>query len=371
MNVLIPCVFLSFLIPLLAKIKFNHTITIKEVLLQGVIVSSMCSVLYFAGSYSSLQDVEIWNGEVKSKFSKTEKCPSGWVDYSDSFCSNYSTRRKYTHTTCTTNSSGKKSCTKHYKTQYNYDYYSETRWYVKDSFRTHEIKRINPRGDSMPPRYNEVVVGDSASKRNTYTNYIKTVDDNILGFKSSDEHVNLPAYPDKIYDYYKSDKVVLAGTKLKDKKSWDLKLAESLKVIGPSKQANIVMVLTDTQDSSYRYSLEKAWKGGKKNDIIVVIGSSSGKITWADTITLAGNSGNEVLTVKLRDALLDHKDLDIKVIDVVADNVLKYFDRKAMKEFEYLKDSIEPASWLVWTCYVLSLLLSLGLTAFFHKNETI
>lgn len=373
MLTLIPCVVLAFLIPLVAKLKFNHALTIKEVGLQGLIMSVLCMGLYAAGTFNQLTDVQVLNGEVLAKKGVKKSCQSGWNDYRDSFCSNYSTRSVYSHTTCSTVNKVT-SCTTHYKTQYHYDYSWEKRWYVADSFNNHQIKRINRRGDQEPPRYHEVNVGDPASTTRSYENYIKAAAHNIINPNKGvmDRYKDkVPAYPIFIHDYYKSYKVLTVGTKLTNYTAWNERLAELLKVIGPKKQANVVVIVTNINDPDYRYAVEEAWLGGKKNDIIVLIGEEKGSILWVDTITLAGNAGNELMTVKMRDALLDHKVVDIQTLDVISSVVLKHFDRKAMEDFEYLKEQIEPPTWVIWACYLLSLLLGLGLTYYFIKNETV
>lgn len=373
MATLLPCIALAFIIPLLAKLKFKHELTAKEVALQGVIMSVLCLILYGAGTHTPLGDVQILNGEVVAKKGVKKSCPSGWVDYADGFCSNYSTRRKYTHTTCTTVNK-RRSCTRHYKTQYNHDYAWEKRWYVTTSFGRLQINRINRRGDQEPPRWTEVEVGDPASTAARYTNYMKAAAHNIINpNKGVMERYakDVPTYPKHIVDYYKSNKVLTVGVSLKNHAEWNYKLAEHLKVLGPVKQANVVVIVTNILDPEYRYAVEEKWLGGKKNDVIVLIGADKEEIKWVDTITLAGNAGNELMTVKMRDNLLDHKVVDIKVLDVISSTVLKHFDRKAMQEFKYLEDQIEPPTWVVIACYLMSLVLGLGLTAYFIKNETV
>lgn len=373
MSVLIPCILMGFLFPLLAKLKFRTQITVKEIALQGVIMSGICSVLYFAGTYSQLSDIQVLNGQVTKKYDKVEDCPSGWTDYMDSFCSNYDTRRKYTHTTCSTTNKVK-SCTKHYKTQYNYDYDWEKRWYVQDTFTTHEISRVNKRGDVKPNRYSKVKVGDPASTTQRYDNYLKAAAHNIINPNKGVMELyqdKVPEYPSKITDYYVSNKVLLVGSSVKDLAGWNLRLAEELRLVSPKKQANIVLIITSIQDPMYKYAVEEQWLGGKKNDVVVLVGEEKGQIRWVDTITLGGNVGNELMTVRMRDSVLAHKTLDISVVTTISSVVMKHFDRKAMKDFEYLKESIQPPTWLIWTCYILSLVMGAGLTFYFIENETV
>jgi hypothetical protein len=363
---------LAFIIPLLAKYKFNHEITAKEVVLQGVIMTVICSILYITGTYSSLRDVEILNGQVLKKYNKQENCPTYWSDYTDGFCSEYITRVVFSHMSCVTVDKNE-VCTPVYKTQYKYIYQWEKRWYVATSFRTHQISRVNKRGDEEPIRWTATKIGDPASITNLYVNYMKVAAHNIINpnKESVTQYVDkVPAYPSTIYDYYQSNKILTVGSSV-DIEEWNKALRKGLTIIGPKKQANIIVIITSIQDPTFRYAVEESWLGGKKNDVIILIGESGGNISWVDSITLAGNMGNEMMAIKMRDSLLQHKTLDIKVIDIVLSTVTKHFDRKAMQDLEYLKEQIEPPAWVIITCYLLSIVLGCGLTFYFIRHETI
>ena len=169
-----------------------------------------------------------------------------------------------------------------------------------------------------------------------------------------------------LFKEQKREKNVLED--LKDLPTDERALANKLKSIGPIKQANVILIVTNINDPNYRYAVEESWLGGKKNDIIVLVGESNGTIVWSDVITLGGNSGNELTTVKIKQELLNNR-LDISIIDKVSDLVMKHFDRKPMKDFEYLKDQIEPPTWVTILCYFISVFLGWGLTYCNIKNN--
>jgi hypothetical protein len=198
-----------------------------------------------------------------------------------------------------------------------------------------------------------------------YTNYIKAVPESLFSKESAidDSQFSLPEYP-RVHSIYKVNRVIGAGStkELRDR------LDEHMKTIGPNKQANIIFVGTNSPDPSYRYALERKWVGGKKNDLIVVVGLDDKKITWADVITLGGNAGNELTTVKIRD-ILTGTNYSTKSIDDVADIVTKHFDRKPMADYEYLKDEIEPPTWVLVLAFILGTIVSIGLTYVFHVND--
>jgi len=161
------------------------------------------------------------------------------------------------------------------------------------------------------------------------------------------------------------------GVKLDNPDEWNKLMAEKLMIIGPSKQANVLLILVDTPDQSYRHALEKAWIGGKKNDIIVLVGVVEKNIAWADVITLGGNSGNELMSVLMRDELVDLGSIEdhVKVIETVGGIVLSHFDRKPMADYEYLADEIEPPTWVIILAIILAFLGSAGLTWLFHTKD--
>jgi hypothetical protein len=155
-------------------------------------------------------------------------------------------------------------------------------------------------------------------------------------------------------------------------RDWNDYLAGKLRKLGPSSQANVIIIIVNTADQTYRHALETAWLGGKKNDVIVLAGVTNyPTIDWVDTITLGQNAGNSLMTVKIRDELTQLGTIENgqSVIDVVATNIANHFDRKPMADFEYLKDDIQPATWVVTTAFILAFVLSAVLTWVFHVYD--
>ena len=226
-----------------------------------------------------------------------------------------------------------------------------------------------------PADYTAAYVGEPCSDARGYTNYIKAVPDSLFNMEASEfEQFDslIPSYPE-VYGKYHVDHVITMGmganVPIRD---WNNYLAGKLKKLGPASQANIIVILVNTADITYRHALEAAWLGGKKNDVIVMAGVTEyPKIDWVDTITLGQNADNGLLTVKIRDELtaLGTIESGQAVIDTVATNVAQHFDRKPMADFEYLKDDIEPATWVVITAFILAFLLSAGLTWAFHVYD--
>jgi len=110
--------------------------------------------------------------------------------------------------------------------------------------------------------------------------------------------------------------------------------------------------------------LRRHWLGGKKNDAIPVIGvDKENNINWVEVMSLS----NEDFKIRLRDGLLGTGKIDPNItLATIRDVISKHFKRRPMKDFEYLKSSIQPTKnqW-IWGM-VFSFLLSVGLSVLFY-----
>lgn len=359
--------YLILLVPvvvaLIARLAFKASITWPETAAQILIASLILTAVWFAGSYSQTHDTEIWNGEVTKK-----------TRHHDDYVRSYECR---CYTTCS-GSGDSRSCTEHCSTCYE-DHYT-VEWYldttidkVRLKYRDSTSRRVYDEPD--PASYTAAYVGEPCSATFSYTNYIKAVPDSLFNTEAA-EYAQfdslIPSYPE-VYGKYHVDHVITMGmgsnVEIRD---WNNYLAGKLKKLGPASQANVIVILVNTADQTYRHALETAWLGGKKNDVIVMAGVTNyPQIDWVDTITLGQNADNGLMTVKIRDELtaLGSIESGQAFIDVVATNVAQHFDRKPMADFEYLKDDIQPATWVVTTAFIIAFLLSAVLTWVFHVYD--
>ena len=87
-------------------------------------------------------------------------------------------------------------------------------------------------------------------------------------------------------------------------------------------------------------------------------------------MTWALNAGNELFHVKLRDGVKGLGTLDPdKFVAVVTEKIEAHYDRPQMKDFEYLKDAIDPPTWVIILAILIAIGGSLGLTWVFHHHE--
>jgi hypothetical protein len=223
-----------------------------------------------------------------------------------------------------------------------------------------------------PASYTNCKKGQPASREHLYTNYVQAVPESLF---NDDSELNtyadkVPVYP-RVYNFYKIDRVLQVGTGYKSAATLNDQLNDALKTLGPLKQANIIVILTDIADPSYRFAVERAWLGGEKNDIIVFLGLDKDTIIWADVMTWALNEGNELFHVTLRDELVALGTVeDVNAVSsAVVNNVKGLYDRPNMSDYEYLKDEISPPTWVIILAIFFAIGGSLGLTFVFHRYE--
>jgi|SRR5581483_545429 len=343
--------------PFIAKAIWSRDITIKEMLLNIVIVIVLIILAWETTSYVSMLDTEIWNGEILSKHR-----------VHGSYVRSYSCN-------CTTDSKGNQTCQTCYEDHYTVN------WYAKSNINDIQFDYADWTSRGVyslpdPASYSSCKIGDPVSLERRFKNYVKVaskslfhLDPNLAVFEKS-----IPNYP-KVFSFYKINRVLNTNSSISQDQINLLNdnLNHGLKELGPKKQANIVVILTGINDHNYKSAVESNWLGGKKNDILVFIGTDADKnITWADASTWAFNSGNEMLQVKLRDSLLESKTFDAETISkIILDSTNNYYKRPHMKDFKYLLDDIEPPMWVFITLLIIGIAGSIGLSIFFIKENVL
>lgn len=361
-------VFLTFLIiPLFVGVVawiITKKITWKEALAQLVVQMVFIGIMVAVMLSSNMSDTEIWNGSITKKKRHEVSCSHS---YQCHCVTKYRTKKS-----CS--GSGKKRSCRTYRESYQkcktcYEHRYDVDWDIYNNIGEHwGISRVDRQGLREPPRFTSAKIGDPTSSRHTYKNYIKGSPDSLFktGFNDQLYQKKLPPYPMNVYDYHKLNRLVTVGVTVKDSKAWNEGISKIASELGPTKQSNIVVVLTNLPQDYYQ-SLRRHWLGGKKNDAIAVIGvDANNTITWVEVMSLS----NEEFKVRLRNGLMETGKISPAVtLPVIRDVVATHFKRKPMKDFEYLKSSIQPSKkqW-VWGM-VISFLLSIVLSLFFFYKD--
>jgi len=329
--------------PFISKHFWGHKINTTEMVIQIVGVSLITVAVWTVGTWSATQDTEVWNGVVTSK-ARTEGT------YEQSY-----------DCMCSTDSNGNRSCSTCYETHYTVDWRANTT-VGGITFKSLDSTSRSVYNTQNPASYKKCFVGEPATSSNSYTNYVQAVPDSLFANNESLAALykgNIPAQP-KVFGFYHYNRVIDPDNILdaEQKRLLDEHLDMTLRSMGATHQVNIIVILTKITDPNFKTAVENAWGGGEKNDVVVFIGANEdGTVAWADVMTWALNSGNELLQVVLRDELLEIPSIDASNIgQTIVLNVDTHFVRPKMKEYEYLKDSIEPPTWAI----ILAVLFAIG-----------
>ncbi len=325
-----------------------YQITFPEFLCQVAVVVALMIAGYYIALNQATTDTEIWNAQVTSKTSEKVSCEHSYS------CN------------CRPVSCGKDCTTIHCDTCYEHSY--DVSWYLHTSADEHiKIDRVNRQGTTMPPRWNQAHVGDPTALQHTFTNYIKANPWSLLNRTDEETQFPIPAYPIGVYDYHYVDRFI--APPLPDTPAWNRSLQTLNAELGVRKRVNIIVVVTK-ESEAFSHALENVWLGGKKNDVIVVIGSKDLKaIEWVRVISW---SHSEVMKVELRDALLKIGTLDNRepIMVVLKDHVTRGYALMQMEDYKYLMAGVEPTAGAMWLLIILGLVVSGGLSIYFYQNET-
>lgn len=342
--------------PFIAKGIWKHEITLAELGINIVMVVAAVAALWYGGTYAQSADVEILNGQVTSKDSKKVSCEH---DYKCNCV-----------TTCT--GTGKdRSCSESCSTCYDHSY--DVDWHLRTTVEDIKVDRVNRQGTKEPPRWTAAQVGDPVALEHTHTNYIKGAPNSLFSavaeqtaLRKYDDQV--PAYPSDVFDLHYVSRVLSAGVAVPDLAEWNKDLAMRLRPLGPSKQANWVVLISKFADESYADAVRVKWLGGKKNDIVVVLGAPEyPKLSWVRVLSW---TDRELFKVQLRDDLRKLGTVDREgVLGVLEQHTKTSFVRKSMKDFEYLANEIKPPGWLIALTAIFGVIASVGLSFYLSRNE--
>lgn len=341
--------------PFVAKLIWKHEITLPELGLNILIGALVVTAGWAMGRYLETYDVEILNGQVTGKYSKRVSCEHSYSCNCTQVCSG---------------SGDKRTCSQVCQRCFHHDY--DVDWVLNTTLGSIKISRVNSRGTTEPPRYTRAQAGDPVAQTNSFTNYVKAAPDSLFNTLAQKQALQqfaqkLPSYPDDIYDYHYVNRVLTDEVPLPDASGWNMELARLLRDLGPSKQVNVVIVFTKEADPRYADALNASWLGGKKNDVVVVLGTPAyPDIGWARVLSW---TDREVFKVQLRDALQDLKTVDrASVLSTIDQHIRSGFTRRSMEDFSYLENEIEPPGWAIGLLVFLSVLASVGASVYLSKN---
>lgn len=361
-----------------SKVIWHNEITWGELAIMAILPMIFIVILYHQFRFNNATDNELWNGQIVEKVQRKENCPWGWKTYRDDFCTNYRTRQVYDGEDCT--GFGKdRVCTSKYHTEYKYDYDWEQRYFIKTDIKDHtfEVDRVDYQGVSQPPIWRGFHVGDPASLPNTYMNWIRAAADSLFHQDGEAEEKykgRIPAYPDKIYNYIQVNRVLTVGIDVPEVDRWNRELSMALRELGPKRQMNAIIVIANSKEfaGDYIFAVRRYWQGFKKNDAVLFIGADpeTKKIGWVDVLSW---SKNNAFNVVLRDTVYAigsvSENFAPLVIQALSTVGMDAYERRSMKEFEFLKQQIPTPIWLYFVTFFVGVLSTGGVWFFALGNN--
>jgi hypothetical protein len=334
-----------------SKLDFDEVLGISLVTFF-IGVTIVCGGFYLATGYAT-SDVEIINGKVTNKSRVHDQ-------HEESYQCNCTT---------STDSNGNQSssCQTCWETHYTVE------WTCNTTVGDIQVDKKDSTRESVyntpdPIEYARIVLGEPAASRHKYTNYIQAVPESLFKSVSSADKQKfaslIPTYPDNVYALYKINRFFSEGVNVPDAQAWNNDIGNMLRELGPQKQVNLIVVIAKTDDSNYEYALSDAWEGANKNDVVLLIGSS--QYPKIDFVRVISWTKNELFKIELRDDIMFQQNINReKIMSTVQAQILKNFERRHMREFEYLKNEIDPPTWVIVLSLIFCLLVPVGLTLSF------
>lgn len=118
-------------------------------------------------------------------------------------------------------------------------------------------------------------------------------------------------------------------------------------------------------DQEYNISeLQKAyWQGGNKNELVVCLGFSQGKVTWCNAFSWCDEPKLELMT---RDYFIQNPTSALSdYVTWLAMRVPQYWKRKEFKDFDYIKTELSPGHYF-WLLF-LTIAICVGLSVLVVK----
>lgn len=326
----------ALLFPLANKI-FPIPITPKSIAIMVVINVGVMGGAHYLDYYSKGADFQVLNGEVTRKAKERTSCTHSYSCNCRTVCSGSGSTQS-----CST------SCDTCYEHDHDYD------WVVYTSVGEIHIDRVDSQGARTPPRWDKASIGEPASIKDSYYNYIKANPTSIFNTADMKTVGAVPGYPVHVHDYYRVNRVLNFGSEFSPDRRLNDLLNEGLRKLGPSKRVNIGVIF-HKEDNSFIERVRVSHLGGKVNDVYVFINvDSDGNIRDAGAFSW---SRNDMVNVTIRDDLLDLGTYDSdNVANVILTNTQKYFDHRSIKEFEYLASGVSLSTTTV------AILITFGLT---------
>lgn len=304
-------------------------------LIAGAVGLALAAACFYVPLYWSASDTEILSGSV-AKMQRvydpdTETYPCGTDSHGNT-----------------------KTCTREVP-RWRWDIISD----YDDSFSEHTYQKIR-----APEIYAATKIGDPYSSTKRFLNYQNVSEQSTMVDRASAAEYKgwLPVYP-HVYAGFKVARG-FSNSPFVDQRVLSRALSVAQKRWGPMHGVNVSVVILDfrTDYRGFYNAMASKWKGGKKNDAVLIIQlDEQGKPWRADAFSRSadervderGLNFTKLLHVDGLGSQALKNQLDVDALISSIDGSLKYFQREDLGRYDFLKDEYTPDWWMV----VLSLII--------------
>lgn len=365
------------LIPIVAILillfNFKRQMTWWEYVLLFIIPVAVIAITKVASVSSQTKDYEVWNAYLTSA-----RYVEAWSTWVVETCSKE---------VCTGSGDDRRCHTEYYDCSYCNDHreyweaydnlgnsyrISESQFnYLCSKWKNKTFKELNRRikrhgscgvdGDEYITQYNNVFEDMvPIASRHNYENKIQA-SKSVFNFQKVDtvdiRELGLYEYPP--IDMWNYNPIIggnsIAASQRLQK--WNGKL-------GSFKQVHILICVYKNKPFESALMQENYWVGGNKNEFILCIGlDDENKIEWTHVISW---TEQEKLKIDVREDVKDMPYDLMKIVDYTADKVSKQFVRKKFADYDYI--SIKPTGTAIVVAFIITLVLTIGLSVFFVLN---
>lgn len=337
----------------------KNRITYVELAIQLVLAGALVVGGYYLTRWGGIQDTELWNGRIASTPTFGSNC-----------CHSYKCNCRQE---CTESGNNKqRTCKEVCSTCY--EHAGDTT-YAAVTSNGEEVFRSGcwGPGQGPPTAWSRIRIGEPTVVEHRFTNYIKADPSGLVAESREGFEPALLDYPRVVG--WRARRILLQGVTLDPVELARLESAldELNADLGAAKQVNVIVVVAAQASPDYFDALAHHWLGGKKNDVVLVIGAPAfPALAWARVMAWNKASGGEDELkggIAARVLALGRFDGDA-VLGILRDEVSRNYQRRSFTEFEYLLARARPPVWAVITLFVVGLALSSILHYFFWRNRS-
>ena len=209
--------------------------------------------------------------------------------------------------------------------------------------------------------------------KQTWENRVQASKDTVFQFPEVDEETKkllfeLPE-PDQDHNTH-----AILGDGGPTQSTADETLMQWNAILGPrsennyEKAARLWILVFKNTTPDIAYDQENYWKGGNKNELTLCIGVDSNyKIKWSHVISW---TRSEKLKIDIRNFIQRNAGNSLElnaVVDFMGKETEDSFVRMKSSEFAYL--DIQPPAWAIWTTWIVTIVLNIGISLYVCLNE--